>query len=266
MPVEQYATIPLKLNHTIMLKSVCIGCLSVGLLMGCATRPNVSGGYHGKVPEYYTVRRGDTLSKIAYRYGLDYRKIGAINHLDSRYTIYVNQRLRLAPSKTKVQAYQRPTTWQYQPKPVTQAPKTQPKVSVQQPVYRPQPSNTSLNSSHWQRPVSGAVIRPFDLTKNQKGVYFAGQAGDSIFASQAGEVIYANNGLKEYGNLILIRHADNYITAYAHCQNILVKEGEQVRRGQQIATMGSTGRHTNQVLLEFQVRKDGKAIDPMSVL
>jgi lipoprotein NlpD len=97
------------------------------------------------------------------------------------------------------------------------------------------------------------------------GMWFAGQEGDPVQASQSGTVLYAGNGLEEYGNLIMIRHSDNYITAYAHNSQLLVSEGEQVQSGQRIATMGSSGQ-TNQVGLEFQVRLNGNPIDPRAVL
>ena len=97
------------------------------------------------------------------------------------------------------------------------------------------------------------------------GMWFAGTMGDPVLASQSGTVLYSGNGLPEYGNLIMIRHSDNYITAYAHNSTLLVKEGDAVQRGQRIANMGSSGQ-TNQVGLEFQVRLNGNPIDPRAVL
>ena len=94
---------------------------------------------------------------------------------------------------------------------------------------------------------------------------FSGNIGDPVLASQGGNVMYAGNGLEEYGNLVMIRHSDNYITAYAHNSELLVKEGDSVQRGQRIASMGNSGQ-TNQVGLEFQVRLNGNPIDPRSVL
>jgi len=96
-------------------------------------------------------------------------------------------------------------------------------------------------------------------------MWFAGKEGDPVIASQAGTVLYSGNGLPEYGNLIMIRHSENYITAYAHNSQLLVKEGDQVQRAQRIASMGSSGQ-TNQVGLEFQVRLNGNPIDPRAVL
>ena len=97
------------------------------------------------------------------------------------------------------------------------------------------------------------------------GMWFAGKLGDPVQASQAGTVLYAGNGLQEYGNLIMIRHSDDYITAYAHNSELLVKEGDPIQRGQRIATMGSSGQ-TNQVALEFQVRLNGNPVDPRTIL
>ena len=100
--------------------------------------------------------------------------------------------------------------------------------------------------------------------KNVKGIRFGGNVGDPIVAAANGQVVYAADGLKEYGNLVLIKHIDGYITAYAHNSKMLVKSGDNVVAGQKIAEMGSSG--TTQTMLEFQVRLDGKPINPANIL
>lgn len=235
-------------------KQLIIAGLGVTLLSACATRPNYRSGYTGPVPTYYTVRRGDTVGKIARRYGLDYRYIGRLNRLDPEYTIYVNQRLKLrgkAPSNSR--AYNTPANnWKAR---LDQS-------RINKPT--PRPASYGSASKNWFLPSRGKIFQTYNPTAGIKGVRFSGKTGDPVLASKAGEVIYASNGLKEYGNLILIRHPGGYISAYAHNDRMLVKEGERVTAGKQVATMGSSG--ASRTMLEFQIRKDGKPIDPMGVL
>ncbi|MES1965012.1 peptidoglycan DD-metalloendopeptidase family protein [Psychrobacter sp. AH5] len=252
------------------LTAAFIGSLSIAMLTvsGCATKPtyqnnNVSGPQivtnNQGVPNYHLVKRGDTVSQIAERYRLNYRQIGALNNLDSKYTIYTGQWLKLwqgnqAASTTTYNANNRPpvnTRPTYTPSPAP----------TPAPVYQ----NTANSTSGYQYPTQNQVIRNFDSTTGNMGMWFAGREGDPVLASQSGTVLYSGNGLAEYGNLIMIRHSDNYITAYAHNSQLLVAEGEQVQTGQRIATMGSTGQ-TQQVALEFQVRLNGNPIDPRAVL
>ncbi len=107
-------------------------------------------------------------------------------------------------------------------------------------------------------------MQGYNLANNVKGIRYAGNQGDPIYAAADGQVVYAADGLKEYGNLILIKHIDGYITAYAHNSAMNVKSGQNVTAGQKIAEMGSTG--ATRTMLEFQVRLDGKPINPTIVL
>lgn len=233
---------------------------------GCATKPTYqAGGSTGPtivanaqgVPNFYRVQRGDTVSQIAARYGLNYRHIGAINGLDSKYTIYSGQWLKLWQGGDSA----RPTTnTGYQtnsrsPQPITPTPKPP------SPVY----GTTATDTQGYIYPTSNKVIRNFNEQSGVMGMWFTGREGDPIVASQSGVVLYSGDGLPEYGNLIMVRHGESYITAYAHNSQLLVKEGDQVQRGQRIATMGRTGQ-TDQVALEFQVRQNGNPIDPRALL
>lgn len=226
-----------------------ITSLSLVSLSGCSSKRSPKfKKYTGPVPTHYKVRRGDTVSKIAYRYGLDWRDVARLNDLDGSYTVYVGQRLRLKSGSTQVKTRKTPK----RSTPTTSRPQTT--------TYSP----PKVSNKSWFRPTTGTVFQQFDLSKNIKGMRFSGDIGSPVFASQSGQVIYANNGLVEYGNLILIRHSGDFITAYAHNDKLMVKEGDRVRKGNQIATMGSSG--ADKVMLEFQVRKGGKAIDPRKVL
>ncbi len=244
------------------------------VMTGCATKPtyqmssqsginqagiNIVTNTQG-VPNYYQVKRGDTVSQIATRYRLDYRQIGAMNGLDSRYTIYSGQMLKLwqnnnATNNNSSVATLQPSLPTYNTTPVaTPAP-------VQTPVYE----TTANSTSGYQYPSRNQIIRNFDAQTGNIGMWFAGTEGDPVLASQSGTVLYSGNGLSEYGNLIMIRHSNNYITAYAHNSQLLVSEGDQVQGGQRIGSMGRSGQ-TDQVALQFQVRLNGTPIDPRAVL
>ena len=128
------------------------------------------------------------------------------------------------------------------------------------------PANSAVNTStlRWVKPSNGAVLENFNNAANVKGIRFGGNVGDPVMAAANGQVVYAADGLKEYGNLVLVKHIDGYISAYAHNSKMLVKSGQNVTAGQQIAEMGSSG--TNRTMLEFQIRLDGKPINPANIL
>ena len=256
-----------RLNATAKFAAACAACTVFMGLAGCATKPtyqtqNMSAGptivtNAQGVPNYYQVKRGDTVSQIASRYNLNYRQIGALNNLDSQYTIYSGQMLKLWQGDERaVQQTQTQSTPRYTPRPTQTTPPVTNTPSIQTP---------SNNATGYDYPTRNPVIRNFDAQSNNLGMWFSGQAGDPVYASQSGTVLYAGNGLQEYGNLIMVRHSNDYITAYAHNSELLVKEGDSVQRGQRIANMGNTGQ-TNQVALEFQVRLGGSPIDPRTVL
>ncbi|WP_244072359.1 peptidoglycan DD-metalloendopeptidase family protein [Nitrosomonas sp. PY1] len=117
-------------------------------------------------------------------------------------------------------------------------------------------------SADWIWPANGKILSTF--SKNSKGVKISGQLGEAVLASASGAVVYSGNGLRGYGNLIIIKHNDTYLSAYAHNSKILVKEGDSVTKGQKIAEMGNTDSDT--VQLHFEIRKNGKPVDPLTYL
>jgi lipoprotein NlpD len=117
---------------------------------------------------------------------------------------------------------------------------------------------------HWLWPTEGKVITSFSDTENLKGIDIAGKTGQPVFAAAAGKVVYAGTGLRGYGKLIIVKHNNSFLSAYAHNKDILVKEGQQVTRGQKIAEMGNTD--SDQVKLHFEIRRMGKPIDPLKYL
>lgn len=234
--------------------------------VGCASAPTIrSNRVAVTPPTFYIVKSGDSLSKIANRYGLDYREIARNNQIGNDYVINVGQRLRLVggSSTNSAQPVAMGSDQPLSAQPLSSSPiKTSSSPSLTSTQLASQ-ANASYGNA-WVWPTDNPISQNYDLSHQIKGVRFSGNAGDPVKAAADGTVIYANNGLSEYGNLILIQHASGYITAYAHNQRLLVQEKTRVTAGQQIAEMGSTG--TNHVMLEFQVRLNGKPMNPMLVL
>lgn len=267
----QYVKKMSKIWINIALMSVAI--TSTLLFTGCASKPQINNPVrYANAPEYYTVRSGDTLSGIAGRYGLSYISVAEMNDIAAPYRIYINQSLRL--KKSGSMANNRSTTQALtntEPKiqrqsiniPTNTTNQTNAAAIVAKPVA---PPITAVQSTRlrWVKPSNGVVLENYNLANNIKGIRFGGNLGDPIFAAADGQVVYAADGLKEYGNLVLVKHIDGYITAYAHNSKMIVKSGENVKAGQKIAEMGSSG--TNRVMLEFQVRLEGKPINPVNIL
>jgi lipoprotein NlpD len=253
---------------TALLKTLVISTAIVTtvILSGCASKPQINNPTrYATAPDYYTVRSGDTLSGIAARYGLSYISIADMNDVAPPYRIYVGQSLKLKASANN----RRTTTTQAvtQTAPIQRQAvtlPTTPSVTTTPSTNTAPVTPAQASSLRWVKPSNGAVIENFNLTNNVKGIRYGGNVGDPVYAAANGQVVYAADGLKEYGNLILIKHIDGYITAYAHNSKMIVKSGENVTAGQKIAEMGSSG--ASRTMLEFQVRLNGKPINPTNVL
>jgi len=177
------------------------------------------------------------------------------------YRIYVGQSIRLKNSGSRRTAS---TQAMAQTAPIQRQTVALPKNNAAQTVKTAPAVSAQSSSMRWVKPSSGPVIGAFNLASNVKGTRYGGNTGDPVLAAADGQVVYAADGLKEYGNLILLKHINGYITAYAHNSKMNVKSGENVRAGQKIAEMGSSG--TTRTMLEFQVRLDGKPVNPSTVL
>ena len=223
----------------------------------------------------YIVKPGDTMFSIAFRYGWDYKELAARNNIPAPYTIRPGQPIRFNSGSTGS------TT-------VVSSPSSSSKTTVtRRPVGTPVPSVsggkviTSAPSSTtttvttvpaaertaggWTWPANGVLIGKFASNGSlNKGVDIAGDLGQPVFAASDGAVVYAGSGLRGYGELIIIKHNDTYVSAYGHNRRLLVREGQQVKVGQTIAEMGSTG--TDRVKLHFEIRRQGKPVDPLQFL
>lgn len=189
----------------------------------------------------YYVRRDDSLYSIAWRYGLDYRYLAKRNQIPAPYAIHTGQIIYLH----------------------SQAPT----VVVRKPIYSYSLPNrverepiATVNT--WLRPTQGRIIGEF--SGMNKGINIGGHIGDPIKASAAGKVVYSGNGLRAYGNLIIIKHNSAMLSAYAHNSRTLVNEGDWVSAGQKIAEMGSIG--TQRPMLHFEIRKNGQPVNPLIYL
>lgn len=239
---------------------VLSGCNTASIYQDDAYNPPVYWGQH-------VVRSGETLYSIAWRYGRDYRELGDANGMSPPYRLQVGRVLRLdlrgnVPSGSATKS--RPTVAS---KPAAR-PKATPKPKVQK---RPKSSEPLAKQSQvvsniqWHWPNVGPVIAGYSTSgKVNKGVDIAGKAGDPVKAAASGSVVYAGSGLLGYGNLIIVNHNEHFLSAYAHNRKILVQEGENVRAGQLIAEMGSSG--SRSVRLHFEIRKNGNPVDPMHYL
>ena len=208
-------------------------------------------------PSYHLVSQGETLYSIAWRYDLEYVRLARSNNLSSNYAIYPGQKIylnRKSPESTAVMVdKKRPEKRVIRSKkePIKTAPR-----KITPPKY---------SDFQWQWPAKGKLLAKFSSKSGlTKGIDIAGELGESVVAAGSGVVVYAGSGLRGYGNLIIIKHSDRYLSAYAHNSRILVKEQDQVSEGQKIAEIGSSGSDRNK--LHFEIRRDGKPVDPLVYL
>jgi lipoprotein NlpD len=230
-------------------------------------------------PGYYTVKPGDTLIRIGLESGQSHKDITRWNALDNPNKIEVGQVLRvIQPQGDTAVAVAKPVSSgtvtttaiasaaAVPAKPASaaaSAPGPAPAVAPAKATPAPALVTGADDELGWIWPGKGGVIAEFDEVKN-KGVDIAGTAGDSVIAAADGKVVYAGAGLRGYGNLIILKHNNTYLTAYAHNQSLLVKEDQAVKKGQKIAEMGSSD--TDRVKLHFEVRRQGKPVDPLRYL
>ncbi|NRQ44028.1 peptidoglycan DD-metalloendopeptidase family protein [Rheinheimera sp. YQF-2] len=232
----------------------------------------------------YKVQRGDTLYSIAFRAGKDVRELAGINGIANPYTIYPGQVIHFSgkakpvarkPAKPTVVAKQNTNTnsssqvksnSSVKPaKPV--APQNQKGYVQTTPAKNNKAANSTLNRDlvQWQWPVKGKIISGFShKQQGNKGIDVSGREGDRVNAAASGQVVYAGNALRGYGNLIIIKHNDDYLSAYAHNSKLLVAEKQMVTAGQQVAELGSTD--ATDPRLHFEIRFRGSSVDPLKYL
>ncbi|GAA4822679.1 lipoprotein NlpD/LppB [Marinicella pacifica] len=237
------------------------------------------------IPDYYRVKKGDSLYSIGFRYNIDYRQLAAINNIEAPYVIHPNQRLRLVASKQNTEL----SSNKVKTRPIVQQPvltakketatpikttppkqtekkstQSQPSVTISQQPPKTQPvvnlpKNGDLN---WLWPTAGKIRTTFSGSNPaRKGISIRGNEGQSVKATESGVVVYSGDGLLGYGELIIIKHNDTFLSAYGHNKKRLVTEGQQVKRGDVIAQLGSSGTNVNN--LHFEIRKNGQPVNPL---
>ena len=264
---------------------------------GGNTRAPVEDRVAQSLHSTHSVMRGDTLYSIAFRYGLDYRKVAAANGIDAPYTIYPGQHILLeevalveevrapmplptvSPMERSSPVYT-PAPGPISPVPIATAPA--PVIQTNPPVGDPpspsapvKPPTTGVKPpggtgtyvggkvGAWRWPASGPVTRGYSGSVH-KGIDIGGARGDPVVAVAAGKVVYAGTGIVGFGELLIVKHNEVHLSAYGHNDRLLVSEGEVVTAGQAIAQKGSSG--TDTVKLHFEIRKEGKPIDPQRLL
>ncbi len=247
----------------LMTALVLSGCSNKGRLapfddhsIGAARSSNrvLPGAENAGKPGYYTVKPGDTLIRIGMDNGQSGRDIARWNKLDNPNLIEAGQVLRVVPPTAEAPVVR-------QPAPVTTT--SAPAASAPAAPVTPATPAAAEEAISFQWPARGNLISGFDESKN-KGLDIGGKAGDPVLAAADGRVVYAGAGLRGYGNLIILKHNNTYLTAYAHNQTLLVKEDQVIKRGQKIAEMGNSD--ADQVKLHFEIRRQGKPVDPAKYL
>lgn len=235
----------------VVVSTALVGCTSRTTrapIADMTTEPTAPATVAGST---YIVKPGDTLYKIAQASGVDVTRLGQLNNITDPSQLRVGQVLRLDG-----QVPAQPDPGPAVATPITPVPAVEPATETQ----TARASDATLISWGW--PTDGKIIQGFNAST--KGIDLEGNAGDPVHAAADGKVMYAGNGVRGLGNLILLGHSDGFITAYAHNQELLVKTGEDVKKGSRIATVGQTD--TTSPRLHFEVRRRGTPVNPLSYL
>lgn len=255
-----------------------------GVVVGTPIKP-LPGAENAGKPGYYTVKPGDTLIRIGLESGQSWKDIARWNSLENANLIEVGQVLRVvlpgpasqavasdtgvvtrpvtSSSITPAAPGSAPAAPASAPKPAASSAPSSPVVAAAPTTPATAPATAGDDDMAFIWPASGSLIAGFDEARN-KGYDIAGKAGDPVLAAADGRVVYAGAGLRGYGNLVILKHNNTFLTAYAHNQTLLVKEDQSVRKGQKIAEMGSTD--ADRVKLHFEIRRQGKPVDPSRYL
>ncbi len=213
---------------------------------------------------FYRVAQGDTLYSIAWNHNIDYRQLARINHIAAPYAIYRGQLLKIKSDN--------PVLFHHnvaqKKAPVIRLSRNKQYLSQKSDHRNDTPQRKIVYNqkvtpvAHWIWPTVGTIIQAYSATN--KGIDIAGRLNQAVKTTASGIVVYAGSGLPSYGNLLIIKHNSQYLTAYAHNNKLLVKEGQTVKAGQTIALMGKTG--TSRIMLHFEIRRNGKPVNPVQYL
>lgn len=256
-----------KMKHFLLFVKTNLGRLFLVCmfgLSGCTGFVSIEQKFSGPgvSQDVHVVQKGETLFSLAFRYGWDHKALASANRIKPPYTIFPGQKLNVAhgiPAHLRgpVKGSNKLTN------------KPSPDYGDAPSAYKKPNKGTSAaiktEEVAWSWPAKGELIAKFS-TKDpvSKGIDIKGRLGEPVMAAAAGSVVYAGSGLLGYGNLVILKHNDDYLSAYAHNKRLLVKEGQLVKVGQAIAEIGSSG--TDKVKLHFEIRRRGKPVDPLRYL
>ncbi len=233
-------------------RAAVVACLILGLA-ACTTHSGSDPPERarGDPPTVYTVQRGDTLYSISWRYGLKYRRVAAWNDIGPPYTIYPGQELRLRPPVDDGAA--------------SGGGNDAAATASGGQAGGSRGSKRTASGYDWQWPAAGGVVSGYGTTDyGKKGIAVGGEPNGPVLAAAAGRVVYSGNGLRGYGNLVIVKHDDTYLTAYGYNAELLVREDETVARGDRIAHMGKTP--GGEIAVHFELRRDGQPVNPLQYL
>ncbi len=238
----------LKIFASVALVITVAGCS----FTGSNTAPVVEGPTSTTI---YTVKPGDTLYSICRRYSVDPKLVARNNNLTDPSTLRIGQKLRISISENS--SYSKSAA-------AAPAPKQASTTTAEKPVVtQPQPTRSVVQNTNgsFAWPASGAIVKAYSTSN--RGIDIAGKEGDPVYAAADGEVIVVGN-MRGYGNLVIVKHNQTYVTAYSHVKNIVVKQNDTVNKGQKLATIGKTDEASPRV--HFEIRKVGKPVDPTTML
>ncbi len=263
------------LNKCLALCCCNIFCLLLAACGGGSLAPVNEHSTSARHPQggYREVLAGDTLYSIAWESGRDYRDLAAWNRITAPYVIKPGQKLRLyPPSNASLERRGVAPS----PAPIPTPPSQRTAIVEKLPERKKPPQEKSAETNKhqsplghapsvsWTWPATGALLDRYAANGPNKGIDIGGKKGQPIMATAAGQVVYQGSGLRGYGQLIIIKHNADFLSAYAHCDRIYVKEGNVIKGGQKIADMGNSG--TDRVKLHFEIRYRGTPVDPQIYL
>lgn len=225
-----------------MNKNIIIIVFISSVILGCGTRESLApvsdiSKHRYQHNNYHLVRKGETLYAIAWRYDMDYRELAKLNHIKAPYILHQNQKIYL---KSRDKAF---------------------KKSIKRFIKIANSKDASIQKKHWIMPTSGTIIKAYNIKRGSKGIDIKASFKAPILAVQEGVIAYSGNGLPGYGNLIIVKHNQSFLSAYAYNNRNLVKEGQKVKAGQKIADVGFNKKGIP--VLHFEIRRNGKPIDPL---
>lgn len=243
--------------------------IAILLLSACSSHRYVPVNERNQPPSTslssHRVAGGETLFAIAWRYGLDYKSLARRNRISSPYTIYPGQTLSLKASKKSLR---KPPAKSVSAKKSTSRAKVKSRSRSKKkaPSIKKTSSKVGYSTSFsWRWPSAGPLLKKYSQgSVVNKGIDIGGKKGESVITAAPGRVVYSGDGLRGYGKLVIVKHNEDYLSAYAHNNRLFVKENQVVKAGQKIAEIGSSG--TDKNMLHFEIRRDGKPVDPLKYL